>query len=59
VFALGFALEQMHRNFVDLQRCVQDYARRPREEEGVTALTDESAPPHWSTSSARGQDRRN
>jgi uncharacterized membrane protein YccC len=30
VFALGFALEQLHQNFIDLQRCVQDYARRPR-----------------------------
>jgi uncharacterized membrane protein YccC len=28
VFALGFALEQMHRNFIDLRRCVQDHARR-------------------------------
>jgi uncharacterized membrane protein YccC len=30
VFALGFALEQLHHNFMDLQRCVQAYARRPR-----------------------------
>ena len=30
VFALGFALEQLHQNFIDLQRCVRDYARRPR-----------------------------
>jgi uncharacterized membrane protein YccC len=30
VFALGFALEQLRQNFIDLQRCVQDYARRPR-----------------------------
>jgi len=29
VFALGFALEQLHQNFIDLRRCVQDYARRP------------------------------
>jgi fusaric acid resistance family protein len=29
VFALGFALEQLRQNFIDLQRCVQDYARRP------------------------------
>jgi len=29
VFALGFALEQLHQNFIDLQRCVRDYARRP------------------------------
>lgn len=27
VFALGFALEQLRRNFIDLRRCVQDYAR--------------------------------
>jgi hypothetical protein len=30
LFALGFALEQLHQNFFDLQRCVRDYARRPR-----------------------------
>jgi uncharacterized membrane protein YccC len=30
VFALGFALEQLHQNFFDLQRCVRDYAQRPR-----------------------------
>jgi hypothetical protein len=30
IFALGFTLEQFHQNFIDLQRCVQDYARRPR-----------------------------
>ena len=30
VFALGFALEQLRQNFIDLRRCVQDYARRPR-----------------------------
>jgi uncharacterized membrane protein YccC len=30
VFALGFTLEQLHQNFIDLQRCVRDYARRPR-----------------------------
>jgi len=30
VFALGFALEQLHQNFFDLQRCVRDHARRPR-----------------------------
>jgi hypothetical protein len=30
VFALGFSFEQLHQNFIDLQRCVQDYARRPR-----------------------------
>ena len=27
LFALGFALEQLHRNFADLARCVQEYAR--------------------------------
>jgi uncharacterized membrane protein YccC len=26
VFALGFALEQMHQHFSDLERCVQEYA---------------------------------
>jgi hypothetical protein len=30
VFALGFTFEQLHQNFIDLQRCVRDYARRPR-----------------------------
>jgi uncharacterized membrane protein YccC len=28
VFALGFALEQLRQNFIDLRRCVHDYARR-------------------------------
>jgi uncharacterized membrane protein YccC len=28
LFALGFALEQLRQNFIDLRRCVQDYARR-------------------------------
>jgi uncharacterized membrane protein YccC len=28
LFALGFTLEQLRRNFIDLQRCVRDYARR-------------------------------
>ena len=28
IFALGFALEQLHRNFGDLERCVTDCARR-------------------------------
>ena len=27
VFALGFALDQMRQNFIDLRRCVQDYAQ--------------------------------
>ena len=30
LFALGFTLEQLRQNFIDLQRCVQDYASRPR-----------------------------
>lgn len=30
VFALGFALDGLHNNFIDLRRCVQDYARRSR-----------------------------
>jgi len=29
VFALSFTFEQLHQNFIDLQRCVRDYARRP------------------------------
>jgi hypothetical protein len=28
LFALGFTLDQLHRNFIDLQRCVRAYARR-------------------------------
>jgi uncharacterized membrane protein YccC len=28
LFALGFALEQLRQNFIDLQRCVRAYARR-------------------------------
>jgi uncharacterized membrane protein YccC len=28
LFALGFALEELHRNFQDLDRCIKDYARR-------------------------------
>jgi len=35
VFALGFTLEQLRQNFIDLQRCVQDYARRPRRRKSV------------------------
>lgn len=31
VFALGFALEQLHRDLADLQRCVTESARVPRE----------------------------
>ena len=27
LFALGFALDQLHRNFADLARCVEEYAR--------------------------------
>jgi uncharacterized membrane protein YccC len=30
IFALGFALEQLHRNFLDLERCVRDAARASR-----------------------------
>jgi uncharacterized membrane protein YccC len=30
VFALGFALEQLRQNFIDLQRCVQDHAQRTK-----------------------------
>ena len=30
VFALGFALDQLRQNFIDLRRCVQDYARGAR-----------------------------
>ncbi len=35
VFALGFALEQLRQNFIDLRRCVQDYARRPGRQKKV------------------------
>jgi hypothetical protein len=30
LFAVGFALDQMHRNFKDLERCVADWARSSR-----------------------------
>jgi uncharacterized membrane protein YccC len=30
VFALSFTFEQLRQNFIDLQRCVRDGARRPR-----------------------------
>jgi hypothetical protein len=30
LFALGFALEQLHRNFIDLRRCIQAYAQPQR-----------------------------
>jgi uncharacterized membrane protein YccC len=30
VFALGFALEQLHHNFIDLRRSVQAHSRHPR-----------------------------
>ena len=30
LFALGFGLEELRQNFIDLQRCVRDYAQRPR-----------------------------
>ena len=30
-FALGFALEQMHNNFKDLERCVAEWAGQPKE----------------------------
>lgn len=33
-FALGFALEQMHDNFKDLERCVRVWAGLPRDAEG-------------------------
>jgi uncharacterized membrane protein YccC len=29
IFTLGFALEQLHRNFLDLERCVKESARFP------------------------------
>lgn len=34
LFTLGFALEQMHRNFADLERCVQEWARPSRPDGG-------------------------
>ncbi len=37
VFALGFALEQLRQNFIDLRRCVQDHARRPRRRKAARA----------------------
>jgi hypothetical protein len=26
LFSIGFALEQLHREFIDIMRCVQEYA---------------------------------
>jgi uncharacterized membrane protein YccC len=37
LFALGFTLEQLRQNFIDLQRCVQDYARRPRRKKAAAS----------------------
>jgi hypothetical protein len=31
-FALGFALEQLYRNFLDLERCIRDCRRASRRE---------------------------
>ncbi len=31
IFALGFALEQLHRNLADLQRCAMESARSPKQ----------------------------
>ncbi len=30
LFALGFTFDQLHRNFIDLRRCIQAYARKPK-----------------------------
>jgi uncharacterized membrane protein YccC len=38
VFALGFALEQLHQNFFDLQRCVRDYAQGSRRKKSARHL---------------------
>jgi hypothetical protein len=38
LFALGFTFEQLHQNFIDLQRCVRDYARRPRRKKKPATL---------------------
>jgi len=43
IFALGFALEQLYRNFLDLERCVRDCARtarRGRREHGKADVED-------------------
>jgi Fusaric acid resistance protein-like len=39
VFALGFTFEQLHQNFIDLQRCVRDYARRPRRKKKASSTS--------------------
>lgn len=35
LFTLGFALEQMHQNLADLERCVQEWARPSRLDRGA------------------------
>ena len=37
VYALGFTLDQLRQNFIDLQRCVGDYARGPRKRKTARA----------------------
>ena len=40
IFTVGFAIEQLHQNFIDLRRCVQAYARRQRrKKEPVSSAT--------------------
>jgi hypothetical protein len=38
-FAIGFALEQMHSNVKDLERCVAEWAGLPKGNRGATAVT--------------------
>ena len=40
VFALGFAIEQLHQNLSDLARCVQEWAQRASAGKGGQAGTE-------------------
>jgi hypothetical protein len=40
LFALGFALDQMHRNFKDLERCVAEWAGLSKGQERENGRSD-------------------
>jgi Fusaric acid resistance protein-like len=39
VFAIGFTFEQLRQNFIDLQRCVRDYARRKKKASSASPVS--------------------
>jgi hypothetical protein len=45
LFTLGFALDQMIRNFLDLERCVQEWARPSRSGSGGPSVGTVTIPP--------------